>query len=176
MMEARRTSEMLVNVNQLHGATTHKAAIFIFTAVKTSNHTQLTCVTKERGGYIITQVKIHMMGTGHIISSGQPESVCQGRNEMRTEFRAESPTKLTNWEKKKIIRGKPEDGNLGCVRRRQKHCLSVVSDVRAGLELRLLISEPMMWQWWKWRTGLWRRVDLQADTVPGKHNVSTFKA
>jgi hypothetical protein len=37
MMEAARTSETLVNSTRLHGATTQKTAIFILTAVRTSN-------------------------------------------------------------------------------------------------------------------------------------------
>jgi hypothetical protein len=41
MMEAARTSEMLVNFYQirLHGATTQKTAIFVLIAVRTSNPT-----------------------------------------------------------------------------------------------------------------------------------------
>jgi hypothetical protein len=39
MMEAARTSETLVTSTRLHGATTQKTAIFVLTAVRTSNPT-----------------------------------------------------------------------------------------------------------------------------------------
>jgi hypothetical protein len=39
MMEAARTFETLVNFYQTHGATTQKTAIFVLTAVRTSNPT-----------------------------------------------------------------------------------------------------------------------------------------
>jgi hypothetical protein len=39
MMEAASTSETLVNFYQIHGATTQKTAIFVLTAVRSSNPT-----------------------------------------------------------------------------------------------------------------------------------------
>jgi hypothetical protein len=36
-VEAANTSEMMANFTRLHGATTHKTTIFIFTPVSTSN-------------------------------------------------------------------------------------------------------------------------------------------
>jgi hypothetical protein len=39
MMEAARTSETLVNFYQIHGAAIKKTAIFVLTAVRTSNPT-----------------------------------------------------------------------------------------------------------------------------------------
>jgi hypothetical protein len=41
MMEAARTSETSVNFYRLHGATTQKTAIFVLTAVRPSNPTEL---------------------------------------------------------------------------------------------------------------------------------------
>jgi hypothetical protein len=39
MMETARTSETVVTSTRLHGATTQKTAIFVLTAVRTSNPT-----------------------------------------------------------------------------------------------------------------------------------------
>jgi hypothetical protein len=51
MMEAARTSETLVNFStRLHGATTQKTAIFVLTAVRTSNPTQLFEIWGFHGG------------------------------------------------------------------------------------------------------------------------------
>jgi hypothetical protein len=56
MMEAARTSETLVNFYQTTGATTQNTAIFVLTAVRTSNPTHGTstvCVTREQSQWML---------------------------------------------------------------------------------------------------------------------------
>jgi hypothetical protein len=79
-----------------------------------------------------------------VVRTVKPRRFVRGRKriKMRTGFGAESSRKLANWEKENNIRGKPEDGKLGCGRGRWTHCLSTMFDVRTGMDLRLIISEP----------------------------------
>jgi hypothetical protein len=84
MMEAARTSETLVNFTRLHGATTQKTAIFLLTAVRTSNPTKevLTIILWRRHGNYLTSSRketsvsydMETLWKGHQIRRGSNSS------------------------------------------------------------------------------------------------------